>query len=58
MVHIFTKSSGKTALKTNEFRLPKECQIKKMEKNNDLGAFEPVTMRSLSSWLVLKHQTL
>lgn len=32
VVHIFTKSSGKTHLKTNEFRLPKGCQIKEKEK--------------------------
>lgn len=34
VVHIFTKSSGKTCL---EFRLPKGCQTKKKEKNNDSG---------------------
>lgn len=37
VVHRFTKSSGKTCLKTNEFRLPKGCQTKKKEKNNDSG---------------------
>lgn len=60
VVHIFTKSSGKTCL---EFRLvlnldsQKDVKPRKRKKIMTRVAFELVAMGSLSSWLLLKHQT-
>lgn len=56
VVHIFTKSSGKTCLKTNECKLPKGCQIQEKEKIVTRVAFKLVAVRSISSSLLWKHQ--